>query len=491
MKTRWLTALLAVMVIMGLGLTLGACDDGSSKEWDDFFVDSFTHATPGSKTTLTGTQYDIALQFLQDSSHYAYADRATYQYNNPVLFPKTGMDTDWRSPVNTRNYRGPFFDPITRSVNWLTVNPNGSVNVSLGSYWMCLPPNKQLTLNYNELQNYKPYDKWQIVTSMGPGQSVSNFLERKRGTFAIDGALVRHYGLANGFNTTATYPGGMAGTAGPTDFNQEGRNVIFVEVKLREHAVRQCTAKQYYEGWLPATASGGVMNRWRALDGWRLTDPDPARTTAQFYGYSRVRASNTDPWTEDPLNIPAGPSGDTAREAYLVRANNPAVLEAIAGAFVDMYFDIMGIVNVTAEIGLDIEGDSGVVNGIDRDHDGWLDKYPMDWGGASANALQLSQRGKIILQETHSHHMLPDWYFELNFHDPWWTTGVGFVAPHLRNPRVYNADGYQIIGLNNYPYTPGSPGGSGLNGRYTKEDWIVDTSPAGRIRPLETWLPIE
>ena len=94
----------------------------------DEMPDTYTHATAASsKEMLTGEALDAALQFLADSSHYLYINRATPYYGNYTQFPETGFDTEWRSPVNGRVYRGPYYDPISRSVNWLSTNPNGSI----------------------------------------------------------------------------------------------------------------------------------------------------------------------------------------------------------------------------------------------------------------------------------------------------------------------------------------------------------------------------
>ena len=161
---RLLTGMAAM--VMAAASAVSAVGVAEEMEWPD----AYSHATDASsKEVLSGEQLDEALQFLMDSSHYWYINRATPYYGNFTKYPETGFDTQWRSPVNGRGYRGPYYDPLTRSVNWLSTNPNGGINSSVGSYWACIAPNTDLTIENNEVQGYEKSDKWQMISVMSPG----------------------------------------------------------------------------------------------------------------------------------------------------------------------------------------------------------------------------------------------------------------------------------------------------------------------------------
>lgn len=363
--------------------------------------DTYAHATSSSsKKVLTGEELENALQFLADSSHYLYINRATPYYGNYHLFPETGFDTGWRSPVNGRGYRGPYNDPITRSVNWLTTNPNGSSNSSIGSYWACLPPNTELELNNNELQGYSVQPDWQIVSYMAPGQTVNNFIRNGRGSFLIDAALVSNYGLPNAW---------------------KNRNMLNVEVKLRNYVPRVVTPQQYYDGGLPTTSSWLVPPRWLAVPGWGPDAGDNQfRTVAQFWGVATG--------DDAALNF----TTDEERTAYIERANaDPVLLEALTGCVIDLHFDIVQIVNVTQELGFDFEQGSGKVNGIDKDGDGLLDRYPEGH----------KEAGELILQNAYGVKLLPTWAYGLNFNLDWWVAADG-------SGDLFNSQGMKIVGAN-------------------------------------------
>ena len=210
--------------------------------------DTYTHATDASsKEVLSGEQLDAARQFLLDSSHYWYINRATPYYGNYTLYPETGFDTQWRSPANGRVYRGPYYDPLTRSVNWLTTSPNGAINSSIGSYWACVAPNTQIEINNNELQGYQVSDEWQMISVMSPGQTVDNFIRNERGSLYIDASLVSNYGLDAGW---------------------EYRNILMVEVELDHYVPRNCTPEEYYNGELPTTSSWLLEGRVAGVESW-------------------------------------------------------------------------------------------------------------------------------------------------------------------------------------------------------------------------------
>ena len=361
--------------------------------------DTYSHATSASsKKILEGEELANALQFLADSSHYIYINRGTAYYGNYTQFPDTGFDTEWRSPVNGRVYRGPYYDPMTRSVNWLTTNPNGSINSSIGSYWAALPPNTELELNFNEIQGYSAQPDWQIICCMAPGQTVNNYIENGRGTLLIDAALASNYDLPNGW---------------------QNRNMLNVEVKLRNYVPRVVTPQQFYDGCMPTTSSWLVPPRWLAVPGWGAdAGENQFRTVAQFWGCATGNAAD--------LNL----NTDEERAAYIERANaDPAVLEALTGCVYDMHFDILQVVNVTQELGFDFEQGSGKANGLDKDNDGLLDRYPEGHDNA----------GEVILQNAYGTRLLPDWAYDLDFNLDWWVRGSGDLI---------NSEGKKLVGAN-------------------------------------------
>lgn len=402
-------AVVGTVCATGLGAAgIAAADEVEIAEEDkdpdpstlaDDIPDTYTHATDtSSKQVLEGEQFEAALQYLADSSHYLYINRATPYYGNYTLFPATGFDTDWRSPLNGRVYRGPYADPITRSVIWLTTNPNGSANLSVGSYWGAIPPNTELAINNHELEGYEPSDDWQIVCYMAPGQTVNNFIRNGRGSMCIDGALVSHYGLTNGWND---------------------RNIINVEVKLRKAIRRVIDPQDYYDGLMPTTTTWLVESVWKGVPGWgEDAGDDQYRTIAQFWGCSEEG---------DPLAF----TTDDERAAYIERARADETLTAaLKGSLNYLYFDVMQIVNITQEIGLDHEQPAGKVNGLDMDHDGLLDRYEDG-----------DQTGEVILQNAYGEdvYLLPDWAYNLDFNLGWW---------HALDGSLIDPDGNIIVGAN-------------------------------------------
>lgn len=394
----------------GLGIAGAAhaseiSDKETSKAGDSEFAmadlpDTYTHATAvSSKEVLEGDALDSALQYLADVSHYLYINRATPYYGNFTQFPVTGFDTDWRSPLNGRVYRGPYSDPLTRSVLWLTTNPNGSANVSLGSYWGAIPPNTELAIEHHELEGYEPSPDWQIVCYMAPGQTVENFIRNGRGSLAVDGALASHYGLAEAW---------------------EGRNVLNVEVKLKKYIRREIDPQDYYDGLMPTTTSWLVAGVWAAVPGWgEDAGDDQFRSIAQFWGCSTE---------DDPLNF----TTDEQRNAYIERAKGDETLaKALKGSLNYLYFEVMQVVNTVQEIGFDHEQASGKVNGIDMDGDGLLDLYPE--GDEHA--------GDPILQNAYGPdaYLVPDWAFKLDYKLGWWCALDGSII---------DADGKKVVGAN-------------------------------------------
>ena len=393
---------LGVACAAGVGLTTAAKAEEAAQA---DLPDTYTHATAAnSKEILEGEQYDQALQFLASCSHYLYVNRATPYYGNYHDFPETGFDTAWRSPLNGRNYRGPYYDPITRSVIWLSANQNGAVNISVGSYWGAIPPNTELVLEHHELEDYEPSDNWTIVSYQAPGQTVENFIRTGRGSFCIDASLLSHYGPEDGWGYSATdLPGSW-----------DHRNVLNVEVKLRSYKRRQITAKEYYDGEAPTTISWTVPAIWGAVEGWGPdAGKDQFRTIEQFWGCAEG----------DELNL----ATDEERAAYLERADaDEALNEALKNVMIYLYFDIMQIVNIKQEIGFDFEQGSGKINGLDMDGDGLLDR---------------DESGELILQNAYGDNakLLPDWAYDLDFKQGWWIAGDGSLI---------NPEGKVIVGAN-------------------------------------------
>lgn len=409
-KTAALGAAAASLNFAGIA---GAEEAAGSASANADLPDTYTSASlPMFKSILEGEDVEKALQFLADSSHYLYIDRATPYHGNYTLFPETGFDTEWRSPLNGRPYRGPYYDPMSRSVIWLAASQNGAINASVGSYWACIPPNTELDLKYNELQDYAPSEDWQIVSYMYNGQTAQNLIRNGRGTLMIDAALAGNYGIEPGW--------GYAATGLPHSFDDRG--VLGVEVKLNHYAHRTVTAQQYYDGYLPTTINMCVPSVWGVLPGWTAdAGEDQYRTPAQFWGCAEG--------ADAELNL----TTDEEREAYIERADaDPAVGEALSNQCVDLYFDIMQIVNVKQQIGFDFEQASGKINGIDMDGDGLIDRYPEGHEKA----------GELIIQNAYGFdnaHLLPDWAYELNYNLDWWVVSEDVLV---------NSEGKKLVGAN-------------------------------------------
>lgn len=384
---RLLTGMAAM--VMAAASAVSAVGVAEEMEWPD----AYSHATDASsKEVLSGEQLDEALQFLMDSSHYWYINRATPYYGNFTKYPETGFDTQWRSPVNGRGYRGPYYDPLTRSVNWLSTNPNGGINSSVGSYWACIAPNTDLTIENNEVQGYEKSDKWQMISVMSPGQTVDNYIRNGRGSFYIDASLASNYGI---------------------DPAWEYRNILMVEVELDHYVPRACTPQEYYDGELPTTSSWLLAGRMAALENWK----DKFLSIPQYWGCATGDAAAKNLTT------------DEERAAYIETLNaDPDVIEAMTGVCYYMHFNILQIVNNKQELGFDFEQASGKVNAIDMDHDGLLDRYPE--GSDKA--------GQLILQNADAA-MLPDWAYALNQDLDWWVSGTGDLI---------NAEGKKLVGAN-------------------------------------------
>lgn len=403
-KGRKLLVLLSLMsaVLLTSQANLVLAENGSQEEQTlNELPDTYTHATVSDrKELLEGEDYEKALQFLADSSHYLYVHRATPYYGNLEEFPETGFDTEWRSPINDRVYRGPYGDPLTRSVQWMAMSPNGAINSSIGSYWAAVPPNTELELENNELQGYEVKDKWQIVSYLGPGQTAENYIRTGRGSVYVDASLVSEYDVPAAW---------------------EDRNVLNLELKLDHYVRREVTPEQFYDGLLPTTAVYKVDPAWQLLPGWdESAGDDRFRTIQQFWGSATGDAAE--------FNL----TTDEERAVYLERAEeDQAVREILNSVVIDLYFDVEQIVNVKQQIGLDFEHANGKVNGIDKDGDGFLDRYPEGH----------EQEGEVILLNAYERASLPDWAYDLNFNDGWWMVGGNIVDAEGNIVTGANEDG--------------------------------------------------
>ena len=142
------------------------------------------------------------------------------------------------------------------------------------------------------------------------------------------------------------------------------------------------------------------------------------RSIAQFWGCATG--------DDAALNL----NTDEERAAYIERANNdPAVMEALTGCINYMHFEITQVLNIVQECGFDFEQASGKVNGIDMDHDGFLDR---------------DENGELILQN-YENHVLPDFAYELDQNLGWWYDGANIIDEHGQKIVGANEDGTPIL----------------------------------------------
>jgi uncharacterized protein with FMN-binding domain len=155
------------------------------------------------------------------------------------------------------------------------------------------------------------------------------------------------------------------------------------------------------------------------VPGWgRDAGEDQFRSIAQFWGCATGKAAE--------LNL----NSDEERAAYIERANNdPAVMAALVGCINYMHFEITQVMNIVQECGFDFEQASGKVNGIDMDHDGFLDR---------------DADGNLILQN-YDAHILPDYAYELDQNLGWWFSGAYLIDEHGSKIIGANPDGTPIV----------------------------------------------
>ncbi len=308
-------------------------------EWPD----AYSHATDASsKEVLSGEQLDEALQFLMDSSHFigtSTVPRRTMATSpstrRRALIPVALPLGEW-----TRLSRPVLRSGLTRSVNWLSTNPNGGINSSVGSYWACIAPNTDLTIENNEVQGYEKSDKWQMIASCLRDRRWITTSATAAVRFYIDASLASNYGI---------------------DPAWEYRNILMVEVELDHYVPRACTPQEYYDGEPPTTSSWLLAGRMAALENWK----DKFLSIPQYWGCATGDAAAKNLTT------------DEERAAYIETLNaDPDVIEAMTGVCYYMHFNILQIVNNKQELGFDFEQASGKGSTRLTWIDGLLDRYP-------------------------------------------------------------------------------------------------------------------
>ena len=236
-NTRRLLTGMAAMV-RAAASAVSAVGVAEEMEWPD----AYSHATDASsKEVLSGEQLDEALQFLMDSSHFI--GTSTVPRRTMATSPSAGdgLSIPVALPsVNGRGYRGSYYDPWTRSVNWLSTNPNGGINSSV-----------RILLGLHRAEHRSDHRKQrgsglreirQVADDrvMSPGQTVDNYIRNGRGSFYIDASLASNYGI---------------------DPAWEYRNILMVEVELDHYVPRACTPQEYYDGEPPTTSSWLLAGR--------------------------------------------------------------------------------------------------------------------------------------------------------------------------------------------------------------------------------------
>jgi hypothetical protein len=327
------------VIILAVMFTLIGCENGTTdtKEWDEFFVDTYTHASqqyaiaalPGtgavlSKTILEGDDYNAAVQFIHDYSHYLYVERnATGFFGWPYFKTdedKAKYNTNWRSAIGgAKPYGAPAGDPACREVKVLSINPNGSITASHGSYWgMALPEdNERLkNLDISNAYGWEPSDKPQPFIYFSHGQTTQNLIDRHRGTLAIDarGSEKKPYSI-------------------------ERARYFFVEVKLRSYEQRRPGPEGLYDGMYP----GGNAMSFREL--MTQATGKTLLSAAEFWG-----VATPSPWAPDvPVHNLAS---DEERAAYIAELKADAdVMKVFASYGPDyLWFDIMQITMVSEDL---------------------------------------------------------------------------------------------------------------------------------------------
>jgi hypothetical protein len=334
-----------IVMLLTIMFALAGCENATdSKELDDYFVDTYTHASqqyaiaalPGvgainSKTILdpAGAEYAAAIRFIQDYSHYLYVERNVSA--GFFAFPAAGTDdahsANWTSYIvpasgNRKPYVAPAGDPLCRGVNVLSINPNGTVTASHGSYWGTAPAGVDLSdLDMTNAYGWTPSDKPQPFIYFTTGQTTTNLIERKRGTLVIDAEL-----------------------SDRAPYSIERARYLFVEVKLRSYEQRRVSFEEFFKGMYP----GGTAMSFREI---MAQDAGVTLLThAEYWGV----ATNTDPAWAGFLGLAENNlTSDQARADYIAGLSaNPEAERVRKEVGPDyLWFDILQITKVAENLG--------------------------------------------------------------------------------------------------------------------------------------------
>jgi hypothetical protein len=331
-----------IVILITVMFTLAGCDNGTTSTGVNDFPDTYTHAShqyaiaalPGtgavlSKTILTGTEYDAAVQFIHDHSHYLYVERNT-RGAGPFIHPFYTLEPyasepwagrTWVSAITGYEYVAPAGDPRCREVKVLSINPNGSITASHGSYWGLALGGQDLSdLDITNAYGWKYSDKPQPFIYFSHGQTTQNLIDRHRGTMAID---------ARGSELPA--------------YDIDRARYFFVEVKLRSYDQRRWGAKGLFDGMYP----GGNAMSLREL---MTQDAETLLTAAEYWGV----ATNIDPNLAAWFGLASNNLlTDEARAAYIAELEaNTAVQKVFQSYGPDyLWFDIMQITKVSEDLG--------------------------------------------------------------------------------------------------------------------------------------------
>jgi hypothetical protein len=333
-----------IVILVTIMFALGGCDNGTTKELDDFFVDTYTHASQqyaiaalrpdlgaiNSKIILEpeSIEYKAAVRFIQDYSHYLYVERNVGPvmefFSHPlyVMEPTSPYNgVNWKSAIvpasgNKKPYVAPAGDPLCRGVNVLSINPNGSITASHGSYWGCAPAGVDLSdIPLTNAYGWTYSDKPQPFIYFSHGQTTQNLIDRKRGTLVIDAEL-----------------------SDRVPYSIERARYLFVEVKLRSYDQRRLSFKEYYDGLCP----GGT-----AMSLNEIMRQDAEVTLLSHWEFWGQRHS----WE---TSLPATAlTTDAQRAAYIAELEaNPDAVKVMQGFGPDyLWFDILQITKVQENLG--------------------------------------------------------------------------------------------------------------------------------------------
>jgi hypothetical protein len=328
-----------IVILVTIMFALTGCESATdpTKELDDFFVDTYTHASqqyaiaalPGtgainSKTILKGTEYDAALRFIQDYSHYLYVERNVGVgsfFDFPAAATDPAHNVNWRSAIvpasgNLKPYVAPAGDPLCRGVNVLSINPNGTITASHGSYWGTAPAGVDLrNLDMTNAYGWTYSDKPQPFIYFTTGQTTTNLIERKRGTLVVDAELSNR-----------------------APYSIDRARYFFVEVKLRSYEQRRISFEDFFRGMYP----GGTAMSFR-----EIMAQDAGVTLLSHAEYWGV--AEPSPWVPIVHNL----TSDAARAEYVAELSaNPDAERVRKEVGPDyLWFDILQITKVAENLG--------------------------------------------------------------------------------------------------------------------------------------------